>query len=194
MMLIVSTGQPHPLPSGTVTFVMTDIEGSTRLLRRLGEEYRPVLWRHREVLRQAWAEFGGHEVDCQGDGCLVAFASAGDALAACSRAQRLLHAEPWPAGAAVRVRMGVHSGLATPRGSGYVAMAVHQAARVAEAAHGAQVLVSEQAAQALDDTAAALRPLGQYRVRDFDRPVTLHQLSIPELPDDFAAPRAMPAD
>jgi predicted ATPase/class 3 adenylate cyclase len=178
-----------------VTFVMSDIEGSTRLLRHLGDEYSAVLWRHRDLMRQAWAHHDGQEVDCQGDGSLVAFAATEDALAACANAQARLAAEAWPHAASVRVRMGVHAGLAAPRGPGYVAMAVHQVARIAQVAHGGQVAVSEQAVQQVPPTAASrLAPLGRYRVRDFDQPVQIFQLLEPGPAVDFPALRAMPAD
>jgi predicted ATPase len=170
-------------------FVFTDIEGSTRLLRTLGDSYAGMLERHRALLREAWLEYGGHEVDCFGDSFFIAFWSVADAVAACTAAQRALAAEPWPAGADVRVRMGVHAGLASPLGSRYVAVAVHQAARIADVAHGGQVVLSQQA---VDDLGAADPiPLGSFRIRDFDRPVRLFELPHP---GRFPAVRALPAD
>ena len=162
------------LPSGVVTFVFTDIEGSTRLFRRLGDAYPPLLERHNELLRAAWELHGGCEVKTEGDAFFVAFADAGAAVAACAEAQRCLQAEPWPPDGSVRVRMGVHAGLAYPRDGDYVAFAVHQAARVVSAANGGQIVVSEHAA-ALAGTVAGvtLLPVGRFRLRDFDEPVEL---------------------
>lgn len=191
------------MPAGTVTFVLTDIEGSTRLLRHLGDRYAAVLERHRALLRGCWDVGSGHEIDCQGDSFFVAFPDAGSAVRACVAAQRAVEAETWPSGGRVAVRMGVHTGLAAPIGDRYVALAVHQAARVADVAHGGQILASEASMGELtgelthdsvvaDDVTA--RPLGRYRVRDFDRPVELFQIEAPGLLDDFPAVRALPAD
>lgn len=183
------------LPSGIVTFVLTDIEGSTRLLRRLGDRYPEVLERHRMLLQTAWAQHGGHEVDCVGDSVMAVFADAAAALAACALAQVALGAEPWPAGGEVRVRMGVHSGLAAPRDGRYVALGVHQAARVMSAAHGGQVLVSADAVAQLSAIGdLAIVPVGHYRLRDFDEPVQLFELSEPRSSRRFPGVRAMPAD
>jgi predicted ATPase/class 3 adenylate cyclase/HEPN domain-containing protein len=206
-----------------VTFVVTDIEGSTRLLRLFGERYVEALEQHRSVLRQAWARHGGQEVDCQGDGSLVAFSRARAALLGCRDAQRALRSATWPPGVTVRVRMGVHTGLAAPVAGHYVAIAVHQTTRIAAAAHGGQVLVSEHTAQLAGDEGpdepTELVELGRFRVRDFDSPVRLHQLPGPAAPTGgaptggapiggqltgpaptatlaggFPPPRAMPAD
>ena len=188
-------GDGESLPSGRVTFVLTDIEGSTRLLRRTGTGYAALLDRHRDLLAAAWAAHRGTEVDREGDGSLVAFADARDALLACAAAQRALQAEPWPPGAAVRVRMGLHTGLASPRAGGYVALAVHRAARVAHAAHGGQVLLSEEVLTGLDPEVRDLvQPLGRFRVRDFDAPVRLLQLTDAGLAPAFPAVRALPAE
>lgn len=179
------------LPSGIVTFVFTDIEGSTRLLIGLQDRFGPVIERHRELLRSSWAKYGGHEVFTEGDGSLVAFEEPAAALAACVEAQRALAAEQWPEAVEVRVRMGVHTGLAAPYRGDYLALAVNQASRVVSAAHGGQILVSEAAAApgGLD-----LRPLGRFRLRDFDEPVRLFQVVEPDLPDEFPAVRAVPAE
>jgi len=184
-----------PLPSGIVTFVFTDIEGSTRLLRRLGDGYANVLDRHRELLRAAWQNHDGIEVETEGDSVLAAFSDGHAALVACADAQRALLNEHWPKECEVRVRMGVHSGLAYPREGAYVAMAVHQAARVVSAAHGCQVLVSEQTAEMANELAElSLTPLGRFRLRDFDKPVQLLQVTGAGLPSEFASLRALPAD
>lgn len=155
-----------PLPGGTVTFVFTDIEGSTRLLQRIGDRYTGVLGRHRELLRGAVASQGGVEVDSEGDGLFFAFAGAKSAIAACIAGQRALLTEPWPSDVTVRVRMWLHTGEAMPsNGGGYVALAVHQAARVASAAHGGQVLVSDTTASAVAEAlpvSASMQKLGAY--------------------------------
>ena len=182
------------LPSGIVTFVLTDIEGSTRLLRRLGERYPEVLERHLDLMAAAWSQHGGREVDRVGDSAMVVFADASSALEACVDAQNALAAEPWPAGGEVRVRMGVHSGLAAPRDGRYVALAVHQAARVMSAAHGGQVLVSADAITQLSARDLAIVPLGHYRLRDFDEPVQLFELAARSSNRRFPGVRALPAD
>jgi predicted ATPase/class 3 adenylate cyclase len=181
-----------PLPGGTVTFLFTDIEGSTRLLRRIGDRYAGVLERHRELLRGAVASHGGAEVDCEGDGLFFAFGGAKSAVAACLAGQRALLTEPWPSDVAVRVRMGLHTGEATPLNGRYVALAVHQAARVASAAHGGQVLVSDATAAAVTEAlpASSMQQVGAYRLKDFDTPVMLFQVCHPDLPRDFPPPRA----
>ncbi|MFG1610070.1 adenylate/guanylate cyclase domain-containing protein [Actinoplanes sp. NPDC049265] len=137
------------LPSGLVTFMFTDIEGSTRLARMLGESYAAVLGAHRSVLRAALSNFGGHELFTEGDSFFVAFGDAANAVAACVAAQRALAAYDWPTPEArPRVRMGLHTGWAMPANGEYVSAEVHRAARVASAAHGSQVLCSEATALA----------------------------------------------
>lgn len=186
-----------PFPGGTVTFVFTDIEGSTRLLRRIGDRYAGVLERHRELLRGAVASQGGVEVDSEGDGLFFAFAGAKSAVAACIAGQRALLTEPWPSDVTVRVRMGLHTGEAMPVNGRYVALAVHQAARVASAAHGGQVLVSDATAAAVTEAlpaSSSMQQLGMYRLKDFDTPLMLFQVCHPDLPRDFAPPRVSPAE
>ena len=165
------------LPSGEVTLCFTDIEGSSALSARVGEAmFAAVIERHREILRDAWRPHGGIEVSTEGDGCFVVFADVGDALASCRRAQQGLAAEVWPPDAAVRVRMGVHTGSAMPTGTGdYISLAVNQAARVAACGHGGQVVVSAASAEVAVD--AGLRRLGRFRVRDFAEPIELFQLA-----------------
>jgi predicted ATPase/class 3 adenylate cyclase len=183
------------LPSGLVTFVFTDIEGSTRLLREHPDTYPLALRRHRRLLHQAWSRHAGVQVNTEGDGTLVAFADATAAVLACAEAQRLLSEEPWPDGMQLRVRMGMHTGLAFPLDDDYVAMAVHQAARVAAAGHGGQVLVSEDTAAAVSAASGiTLQPLGLFRVRDFERPIALLQVQGSGLGHVFPAVRAPPAD
>ncbi len=183
------------LPSGIVTFVFTDIEGSTRLFRRIGDRYPSLLQRHREILRAAWVAYGGFELATEGDSFFVAFAETADAIEACAKGQRDLTAEGWPVDAPIRVRMGVHSGLAVPRGDNDVAFVVHQAARVVSAGHGGQVVVSADAvARVTSLGGVALRSLGRYRVRDFEEPIELFQLAGSGLPEGFPALRVLPAD
>jgi predicted ATPase/class 3 adenylate cyclase len=132
------------LPSGLVTFMFTDIEGSTRLARMLGDAYGAVLGAHRTVIRAALSDFDGVELFTEGDSFFVAFADAGSALAASVAAQRRLSAHDWPsADTEPRVRMGLHTGWAKPSGGEYASTEVHRAARVAAAAHGGQILCSE---------------------------------------------------
>ncbi len=187
------------LPRGSVTFVFTDIEGSTRLLRQLGEGYPAVLEQHRAVLRTAWAAHDGTEIKVVADACFVAFASSTDALAACVAGQEALAAAAWPTDGPPKVRMGAHTGIAFPHDDDYIALAMHQAARVVDAAHGGQIVASEQAVAAADRdrlqaTTVVLRDLGHYRLRDFDHPVALHQVARRGDPADFPAVRAVPAD
>lgn len=184
-----------PLPSGVVTFVFTDIEGSTRLFRRIGERYPPILARHHEILRGAWEETGGCEVKTEGDAFFVAYADASAAVRGCELGQRALLREPWPTDAAIRVRMGLHSGLASPRGDDYIAFAVHQVARVVSAAHGGQILATFDTAALLEaPVRAALVSLGRYRVRDFDEPIELLQVIAAGLDETFGPLRVLPAD
>jgi class 3 adenylate cyclase len=146
------------LPTGTVTFLFTDIEGSTRLLNELGDRYPAVLTEHRRALRQAFGNHGGVEVDTQGDAFFVAFARAPDAAAA-DEAQRSLADRP------VRVRIGLHSGQPTMTDEGYVGIDVHRAARICSAAHGGQIVLSEQTRSLLGD-GLHLRDLGLHRLKD----------------------------
>jgi predicted ATPase/class 3 adenylate cyclase len=166
------------LPTGTVTFLFTDIEGSTRLLAELGaESYADALSRHREIVREASSRHGGVEVDTQGDAFFIAFHTAPDALAAAAEAQRALGAGP------VLVRMGIHTGTPYLSAEGYVGADVHRAARIAAAGHGGQVLVSSSTAELVDPS--PLRDLGEHRLKDLTRPQQLHQLLIDDLPSDF---------
>ncbi len=163
------------LPAGTVTLLYTDIEGSTRLLRRLGAAaYAEALAEHRRLLRDAFASAGGVEVDTQGDAFFVAFASAPAAVAAAAAGQQAL--EPGP----IAVRMGVHTGTPTVTSEGYVGIDVHRGARIAALAHGGQVIVSAATAALLEDE--PLRDLGRHRLKDFDAPAQLYQLGTFEYP------------
>jgi DNA-binding NarL/FixJ family response regulator/class 3 adenylate cyclase len=175
------------LPTGTVTLLFSDIEGSTRLVQRLGSAYAPVLARHRELLRAAIADAGGTEVDCRADELFAAFGDAPSAVRAAVSAQRALAAEPWPEGASLRVRMGLHTGEPTRDGATYVGLDVHRAARVCSVAHGGQVLLSGAAREAADGVEA--RDLGEHALPGIDRPERLYQLVAPGLALDFPQPR-----
>jgi YVTN family beta-propeller protein len=177
------------LPSGTVTFLFTDIEGSTRLLKELGPRYGDALAEHQRILRAAVAAHGGREVDTQGDSFFVAFGRAKDAVAAAVDAQRDLAAHTWPDGAAVKVRMGLHTGEPRVGGERYVGLGVHKAARIAAAGHGGQVLLSRTTRELVEDelpTGVTIRDLGERRLKDLDRPERLSQLVIEGLQSDFA--------
>jgi YVTN family beta-propeller protein len=175
-------------PAGTVTFLFTDVEGSTRLLQRLGRvEYGRLLAEHHRLLREAFARHGGHEVDTQGDAFFVVFRTASEAVAAAADAQRALAEHAWPDDAAPRVRMGLHTGEALFEG-GYVGVAVHRAQRVSAAGHGGQVLLSGATCQMVEDElppGVAVRDLGEQRLKDLDRPTRLFQLEIEGLPAEF---------
>jgi WD40 repeat protein/class 3 adenylate cyclase len=179
------------LLSGTVTFLFTDIEGSTRLLDRLGERYAEVLNDHHRLLGHVFAEHGGQVVDTQGDAFFVAFERAGDAVAAAASVQRRLEAHPWPEDAPVRVRIGVHTGEPLVVGDHYVGMDVHRGARIAAAAHGGQVLVSQRTRELVTDseTGPTLRDLGAHRLKDLPEPERLFQLVVEGLPSSFPPPR-----
>ena len=131
------------LPSGTVTFLFSDIEGSTRLLQQLGAAWGDVLADHHRLLREAFAPTGGREVDTQGDAFFLAFARAGDATSAAAQGQRALSAHDWPDEVELRVRMGLHTGEPSMGEEGYLGIEVVPCRRICSAAHGAQVLVSE---------------------------------------------------
>ncbi len=182
------------LPSGIVSFLFTDIEGSTRLFRRIGDEYLSVLEEHNRVLRAVWKKTDGHEVKTEGDSFFVAFASAFRALNAAVAAQEALRSHSWPI-ASPLVRIGIHSGLAAPVGNDYVALAVHQAARVVAAAHGGQVLATEESVGlAAEEGTTTAHPVGRYRLQGFDDPVLLYQVSTLGSIRDFPRVRAIPAD
>jgi predicted ATPase/class 3 adenylate cyclase len=185
------------LPTGTVTFLFSDIEGSTRLLDRLGDGYREVLEAHQRLLRDAFTRGGGVEVSTEGDSFFVAFPSAPPAVAAAIDAQRALSAHDWPAGAEVRVRIGIHTGEATFGGDNYIGPDLHRASRIAAAGHGGQVLVSETTRALVEGSlpeGVTLRDLGEHRLKDLSRPEHMFQAIAPDLPSDFPAPRAAEAE
>ena len=184
------------LPTGTVTFLFTDIEGSTRLLDALGDRYPVVLEQHQRILREAFAARGGIDVSTEGDSFFVVFRSATQAVAAAVEAQRAIGASVWPEGATVRVRMGLHTGEGTLGGDNYVGVDLHRASRIAAAGHGGQVVVSE-ATRALVDPAppegVTFRDLGEHRLRDLPRPERLAQAVAEGLVSEFPALRSMDA-
>ena len=190
------TGQP--LPSGTLTFLFTDIEGSTKLLNALGtERFHEVLAVHTKALRDAFAD-GGTEVRTEGDSLFVVFHSAAKAVHAAAAAQRAIAAAPFPHDAVVRVRMGMHTGIGTPAskeaGADYVGIDVHRAARIANIAHGGQVLISDATAtlagQGLGE-GIALRDLGEHHLKDLAQPEHVYQLVVAGLPSDFPPLRSL---
>ena len=172
------------LPSGTVTLLFTDIEGSTRLVHDLGERYPEILAAHRRTLRGAVTEHGGVEVDTQGDAFFIAFARARDAVSAAHAAQRALAASP------VKVRMGIHTGEPTVTPEGYVGIDVHRGARICAAGHGGQILISKTTRDLLGrDT--ELRDLGEHRLKDLPTPEWLYQVLAPDLEPRFPPLRSL---
>ena len=185
---------PRELPRGTVTFLFSDIEGSTQLVRLLGPRYAQVLSEHQRILRAAFAVHGGREVDTQGDSFFVAFGRAKDAVAAAVDAQRDLAAHAWPEGASVKVRMGLHTGEPQVGEDRYVGLGVHKASRIGSAGHGGQVLLSRTTRELVEDElppGVSVRDLGERRLKDLERPERLAQLVIEGLADRFAPLRTL---
>jgi predicted ATPase/class 3 adenylate cyclase len=182
------------LPTGTVSLLFSDIEGSTRLLERLGDRYVEVLADHQRLLRAAFARFNGREVGTEGDAFFIAFGKASEAVSAAAAAQRALAAHPWPAGVVVRVRMGIHTGEPIVVGQDYAGLDVHRAARICSAAHGGQVLLSQPTRELLGGdlpSGVGLRDLGAHGLKDLPRPQRLFQLVVAGLPADFPALRTV---
>jgi predicted ATPase/class 3 adenylate cyclase len=182
------------LATQTFTFLFTDIEGSTALLARLGDPYTEVLADHHRLIRASLGAHGGEEVDTQGDAFFAVFASASACVAAAIEMQRAFLSHPWPAGEAVRVRMGIHSGEASKTTTGLVGLGIHRAARVAAVGHGGQILVSAAAAALLGDSmpgSASLRDLGVHRLKDLSRPEQIFQLEADGLLTAFPPLRSL---
>jgi class 3 adenylate cyclase len=178
---------PPDLPTGTVTFLMTDIEGSTELVRRLGDRWPTVVGEHRRLLREAVDAAAGHEVDSRGEEAFFAFRRAQDAIAAAAAAQRALSAHTWPESAAVRVRMGIHTGEpALGDDGGYLGIDVHRAARICAAGHGGQVLVSSTTRALVADSEVRFVDLGELQLKGFARAARIYQLAAPGLGERFA--------
>src|SRR5437667_3139332 len=184
------------LPTGTVTFLFTDIEGSTRLLQELGDRYVLVQDEHAAIVRQATAEAGGVQVSTEGDSFFLVFPNPAGAVRAAVAAQRGLATHDWSPGPRVRVRMGLHTGEGVRGGDDYVGIDVNRAARIAGAAHGGQVVVSD-ATRGLVEHAlpegTSLRDLGEHRLKDIIHPERLHHLVIDGLPADFPPLRTVDA-
>jgi class 3 adenylate cyclase len=179
-------------PSGTVTFLFTDIEESTNLLNKLGDQYAAVLTEHHEILRAAVQKWNGREVDTQGDAFFVTFNRALDAVQCSAEAQRALAAHTWPQDEHVRVRMGLHTGEPLISSTGYVGMDVHRASRIGDAGHGGQVLLSQTTRElVLHDlpSGLAIQDLGEHRLKDMKYPASIYQLVIEGLPVSFPALR-----
>src|SRR6266508_1676740 len=175
-------------PSGTVSFLFTDIEGSTRLLDKLREHYADVLAEHHEILRAAIQKWHGREVDTQGDAFFVTFTRALDAVQCASEAQRALVSHIWRHDEPVRVRMGLHTGEPLIASTGYVGMDVHRAARIGDAGHGGQGLLSQTTRElVIQDLPPGMtvRDLGEHRLKDMKYPTPIYQLMIEGLEADF---------
>lgn len=156
------------LPDGTVTFLFTDVAGSTALLKRHRDVFPELLETHQQLLRDAFTSYSGREVDTQGDSFFVAFARAGDAVAAVADAQRALAAHPWPDASHVRVRMGLHTSEPQVGDARYFGLGVHRAARICAVAHGGQVLLSNATRELVEDDLPAgvtVRGLGDVSTR-----------------------------
>ena len=182
------------LPSGTVTFLFTDIEGSTRLMQEVGERYVAAQVAHNEILRDAFASNAGRELRTEGDSFFCVFESAIDACAAAAAAQREFFRHTWPDGVAIRVRMGLHTGEAPLVGNEYIGIDVHHAARVMSAAHGGQIVISDSTQSIAGSSLGpglSLRDLGMHRLKDLARPERLFQLVVEGVPDQFPALRTL---
>ena len=182
-----------PFPRGTVTFLFSDIERSTELVRRTGDDgYAAIRADHHRLLREAFQAYGGREIDTAGDGFFVAFDSARSAVAAAVAGQRAVATFRWPAEATVRVRMGLHTAEPYHDGDGYMGLGVHRAARICDAAHGGQILVSNATAGIVEDAevpGVALLDLGEHQLKGLPSRQRLFQLTAAGLPDRFDRPR-----
>jgi class 3 adenylate cyclase len=185
-----------PLPSGTVTFVFSDVEGSTALLKRLGERFDDVLSAHRRLMRECFVEHGGVEIDTQGDAFFFAFPRARDAVTAAVEAQRAHAEHEWPDGVDVRVRMGLHTGEPALGSEGYLGLDVVRAARLCTAGSGGHVLLSETTRALVGSSlpeGVSIFPLGERRLKDIDEPERVFELEIegaarPEAPVQAGPP------
>jgi len=181
------------LPKGQVTFLLTDIEGSTELLRRLDDRYAPLLAEVRRLVRAAVRRAGGREVDARADDLFAVFEHAPAALEAALGIQRAMHGGSWPEGIDVRLRIGLHRGRPTLTDTGYVGLAVHAAARICSAAHGGQIVASSAVRLAVSDSLAegvSLTSLGAWRFQGLPEPVDLFQVDAADLPANFPPPRS----
>jgi class 3 adenylate cyclase len=187
-----ATDDGPPLPTGFVTLLMTDIESSTVLLRKLGERYRQLLNDVRVILRETVARSAGREIDVRADEFFAVFPDAPAAVRAAAEFQREIGRREWPDGLSVRVRAGIHSGEPALTDVGYIGIAVHTAARLCSAAHGGQVILSGAALAALGDDVPdgiGFTCLGEHRLAGLAEPETLYQLDADDLRRDFPPPR-----
>jgi len=176
------------LPTGHVTFLLTDLEGSTELLARLDDQYLPLLVDVRRLVRGAVRSAGGHVVSARGDDVFAVFEEAPAGLEAALAIQRAMHAGPWPAGTDVRLRIGLHRGRPALTDGGYVGLSVHAAARICFAGHGGQIVVSAAVRAAVVDSLAdglSLSSLGAWRFRGLPEPMELFQVDVADQPSDF---------
>jgi class 3 adenylate cyclase/CheY-like chemotaxis protein len=181
------------LPTGTVTFLFTDVEGSTALAHKLAHDFQDVLVEHRSLVRSAVAEREGVEIDVRGDEFFVAFDDAAAAAQAAIAAQRAISLHSWPQDAELRIRMGMHTGEAIYADKDYLGIDVHKAARICFAGHGGQILLSEATHEAVPEELER-RELGSYRLRGLPTPERIFQLVAPGLPDEFPALRGVDHD
>lgn len=182
------------LPTGTVTFLFSDIEGSTKLLQRLNKDYFAILDEHSTLLREAFDSFNGVVVSTEGDSFFVVFPSAVEAVEAAATAQRSLQAHPWQDSVAVKVRMGLHSGEGILGGDNYVGLDVHRAARIMSSGYGGQVLMSDSTRALVHKDlpgSITLKDLGEHRLKDLSKAERLFQLVVDGLQDDFPAIRSL---
>ena len=181
------------LPKGHVTFLLTDLERSTELLRRLDDQYASLLRDVRRVVRGTVRRAGGQEASARGDDVFAVFERATDALEAALAIQREMRTRDWPGGNDVRVRIGMHRGRPALTDTGYVGLSVHAAARICYAAHGGQIIMSSAVRAALGDSlgdGVSLRRMGAWRFQGLPEPVELFQVHAPDLPSNFPPPRS----
>jgi len=184
------------LPTGDVTFLLTDLEGSTELLARLGDDYGPMLADVRRLVRAEVRAEAGHEVDARGDDLFAVFEAAPAALAAALAIQRAMRDAEWPRDGDVRVRIGLHRGRPTLTDTGYVGLSVHAAARICFAGHGGQTVASAAVRSAVADSlpdGSGLRGLGSWRFQGLPEPIELFQVDAAGLPSKFPPPRSAAA-
>ena len=188
---------PGPiLPGGTVTFLFTDIEGSTQLLDRLRDQYEVLISGHHQIIRDALAKWNGREIDTQGDAFFAVFPKASEAVKAVVEIQRAMHEREWPEDVQVRVRMGLHTGEPWLVEEGYMGMDVHRAARIGHVGYGGQVLLSDTTTSLVLDElpeGVFLLDLGRHRLKDMRRPEPIHQLVIEDLPSEFSPLKSLEA-
>ncbi len=187
-------GELRTLPTGTVTFLFTDIEDSTGLVRRLGDRYAQFLADVRRLLRATINENGGREVDTQADEMFAVFEQAPFGLAAALTIQRKVRARAWPEGLPIRIRIGLHTGRPTLTDTGYMGLAVHLASRICFASHGGQILVSDAVREAVagaEPTGVTFRDLGLHQFHGLPSPEALFQVEAADLPTEFPPPRTL---